>query len=125
MPYAYAKSKKVVKDNIRALNDENGIRVEDPAEIVRILNNQFKSVFEVDNGEKPEFSREKKAYHWENLADLSEGAILDKITNLSEFRAFGRDKVCNLILKKSASDFVKPLKLIFDKSLSTGEVPIE
>ena len=28
-------------------------------------------------------------------------------------------------MKKSASAFVRPLKLIFDKSLSTGEVPIE
>lgn len=60
MLYAYVNSKKVIKDNIRVLNDENGIKVEDPAEIVRILNNQFKYVFEVDNGEKPEFSRVKR-----------------------------------------------------------------
>ena len=45
--------------------------------------------------------------------------------NLNEFKAFGGDKVCNLILKKSASAFAKPLKIIFDSSLSTGEVPIE
>ena len=50
---------------------------------------------------------------------------MEKIMNLNEFKAFGGDKVCNLILKKSASAFVRPLKLIFDKSLSTGEVPIE
>ena len=37
MLYAYVNSKKVVKENIRALNDENGKKVEDPAEIVRIL----------------------------------------------------------------------------------------
>ena len=123
MLYAYVNSKKVVKENIRALNDENGKKVEDPAEIVRILNHQFKSVFEVDNGEKPEFSREKRA--WGNLADVSEGVIIEKIMNLNEFKAFGGDKVCNLILKKSASAFVKPLKIIFDSSLSTGEVPIE
>ena len=36
---------------------ENGKKIEDPAEIVMILNNQFKSVFVVDNGERPEFSR--------------------------------------------------------------------
>ena len=60
MLYAYVNSKKVIKDNIRALNDENGIKVEDPAEIVRILNNQFKYVFEVDDGENPEFSRVKR-----------------------------------------------------------------
>ena len=43
-------SKKAVKDSIRALNDETGKRVEDPGEIVKIFNTQFKSVFEKDNG---------------------------------------------------------------------------
>ena len=50
MIYAYVNSKKVVKDKKRVLNDENGKKIEDPAEIVKILNNQFKSVFEVGKG---------------------------------------------------------------------------
>ena len=33
------KSQKTVKDSIRALNDERGNRVDDPNEIVKILNN--------------------------------------------------------------------------------------
>ena len=78
MIYAYVNSKKAVKDNIRALNDENGKKIEDPAEIVKILNNQFKSVFEVDNGERPEFSREKRAYDWGNLTDVTEETIMEK-----------------------------------------------
>ena len=48
MVYSYVNSKKVVKDNIRALIDENGVRTEDPSEITKILNKQFESVFEVD-----------------------------------------------------------------------------
>ena len=39
--------------------------------------------------------------------------------------AFAGNNVCNLILKKSAGAFVKPIKLIFDKPLRTGQVPIE
>ena len=61
--YSYLNSKKVIKDNIRALNDENGKRIEDPTQIVKILNEQFKSVFEIDNGEKPDFVREKRVYN--------------------------------------------------------------
>jgi len=45
MVYSYIDSKKTVKESIHALNDEMGNRVEDPREIVKILNNQFKSVF--------------------------------------------------------------------------------
>ena len=56
MVYSYLNSKKAVKDSIRALNDETGMRVEDPGKIVKILNNQFKSVFEKDNGEIPDVS---------------------------------------------------------------------
>ena len=58
MVYSYVNSKKVVKENIRALIDENGMRTESPSEITRILNKQFESAFEADNGERPIFERE-------------------------------------------------------------------
>ena len=61
MVYSYMNSKKTVKDSIRALNDEIGNRVEDPGEIVKILNNQFKSVFELDNGEVPNVNEIKES----------------------------------------------------------------
>lgn len=58
MLYKYVNSKKVVKDYIRALNDENGKKVEELAEKVKEVDN----VFEADNGVRPDFSREKRAY---------------------------------------------------------------
>ena len=79
-------SKKVIKDNIRALNDENGKRFEDPTQIVKILNDQFKSVFEIYNGENPEFIREKRVYNWGNLTDVNEEIILEKKMNSYNFR---------------------------------------
>ena len=89
MVYSYINSKKVIKDTIRALNDENGKRVEDTGEIVKILNNQFKSVFEKDNGEMPDVSgvkeivkeanRENGKYDWGDLTDTNLELILDKI----------------------------------------------
>ena len=128
-------SKKAIKDTIRALNDENGKRVEDPSEIVKILNNQFKSVFEEDNGEIPDASgvkeRVKEAncengeFEWGNVTDIDAEVILNKIKNLNEFKAFGVDGVSNAVLKNCAESFAKPLKIIFDKSLKTGEVPKE
>ena len=35
----YINSEKAVNENIRALNDEMGIRIDDAGEIVKILNN--------------------------------------------------------------------------------------
>jgi hypothetical protein len=89
MVYSYMNSKKAVKDSIRALNDETGKRVEDPGEIVKILNTQFKSVFEKDNGEIPDVSdireqvseknRETGEYDWGDLIDVKVEVILEKI----------------------------------------------
>ena len=125
MVYSYMNSKKAIQDNIRALYDETGKRVEDPDEIVKILNKQFKSVFEIDNGLTPEINNIKKAYDWGDLKNINKEKIFDKIKNLNEFKAFGVDKVSNSVLKNCVRSFVKPLKLMFDKSLNTGEVPKE
>jgi hypothetical protein len=135
MVYSYMNSKKAVSESIRALNDETGKRVEDPCEIVKILNDQFKSVFEKDNGEIPDVSdirervsednRERGEYEWGDLTDVKVEVILEKIKKLNEFEAFGVDKVSNAVLKNCAEAFIKPLKLIFDISLKTGEVPRE
>ena len=102
-------SKKTVKDSIRALNDEIGNRVEDPGEIVKILNNQFKSVFELNNGEVPNVNEIKESvkkkklergeYEWGDLTDINSEIILNKLRNLNEFKAFGVDKVSNTVLK--------------------------
>ena len=87
MVHSYMKSQKTVKDSIRALNDERGNRVDDPNEIVKILNNQFKSVFEVDNGEVPNINEIKESvkdkkmergeYEWGDLTDINSEVILN------------------------------------------------
>ena len=58
-----------------------------------------------------------------DLTNISEEEILKKLKNLNEFKAFGVDGVSNAVLKNCAESFVKPLKIIFDRSLKTGQVP--
>ena len=77
MVYSYVNSKKTVRDSIRAFIDENGKRVEDKAEIVKMLNDQFKSVFEIDNGDRPFFERERSGYEWEDLKCKSDCVIME------------------------------------------------
>ena len=48
--YEYFNSKKQIKSDIRALTYSLGKRREDPKDIVEILNKQFKSVIEKDDG---------------------------------------------------------------------------
>ena len=57
------------------------MRTEDPVEITKILNKQFESVFEVDNGERSDFDRDKgdRVYDWDEVNDVKESVILEKI----------------------------------------------
>ena len=68
---------------------------------------------------------ENGEFKWGNVTDIDAEVILNKIKNLNEFKAFGVDGVSNAVLKNCAESFAKPLKIIFDKSLKTGEVPKE
>ena len=88
--------KLVVKDILRALNDETGNRVEDSKEIVKILNKQVKSVFEKDNVIVPDITELKERvkevivksekYNWEDLTNLNENVVLCKLQNLNEHK---------------------------------------
>ena len=60
MVYSYINSKKAVKENISAINDEMGKRVYESGKIVKILNNLFISVFEIDNGKISDLSEVKE-----------------------------------------------------------------
>ncbi len=72
-----------------------------------------------------EKNRETGDYDWGDLTDVKVEVILEKIKNLNEFKAFGVDWVSNAVPKNCAEAFIKPLKLIFDISLRTGEVSRE
>lgn len=55
--------------------------------------------------------------------DLVESVILEKLLLLDVNMAPGPDQVPSSVLKCCAENFVKPLYLLFSKSLSTGEMP--
>jgi hypothetical protein len=85
MVYSYLNSKKVIKDGIRALNEGDGRRADDPKRIVEILSDQFKSVFEKDNEEIPDMSSinervseiksERGRYDWGEFANIDKEII--------------------------------------------------
>ena len=67
--YSYINSKRTVRDNIRALTDKDGVTKEDGSDIVNILNDQFNSVFEKDNGRVPNFENKILNYQSDWIID--------------------------------------------------------
>jgi ribosomal protein S17E len=53
--YSYMKSKQKVSERIGSLTKKDGSTTADSSEIAEILNEQFESVFSVDDGDCPEF----------------------------------------------------------------------
>ena len=70
MVYSYVNSKKTIRDSIRTLEDDEGIRVEDPQRILTMLSDQFKSVFKRDNGVAPDISHIKHLKREYDLGNL-------------------------------------------------------
>ena len=101
---------------------ENGKVITEDREMAEILNKFFPSVFSKEDQQSvPEQQRETD----ESLGEIkiTERGILDKIMNLKETSAPGPDGICPKLLKNAASALTLPLKLIYEKSLLTGQVP--
>ena len=113
--YEYFNSKKQIKSDIRALTDKLGKRREDTKDIAEILNQQFKSDFEKDDGFKPLIETQNAAYHdWNTSRDINPEMVIEKLKkNLNEHKEYNDDNVCPAILKKAAEAFSTPIALIF------------
>ena len=125
--YKYMNSKKINRGNIMAMKDEGGKIVEDKIEVVKILNNQFKSVFVRDNGVVPNLETSVNNVNMMfNLNECVSGSsILRVLNNLSVNKSCGADGVRAVVLKNAAEGFLEPLKIIFRKSLLSGDIPRE
>lgn len=125
--FKYMNSKRTIKENITSLRDKNGYLKEDGNDIVTILGQQFKSVFEHDNGISPVIHKMniEKPFDWDISNEITIETILTRLEKLNENKACGCDQVRAIVLKRAATGFAYPLMLLFIKSLNSGEVPLE
>ena len=127
--YAYAKSMNSVKDHIRALVDKDGLLVTNRVQVADVLNSQFQSVFVVEPPKEldklPEFSsRRSECFGISDLTDwISLEAIKKRLSSLCPSKSCGYDEIHPYVLKTCAAEFARPLRLIFQRSLTEGHVP--
>jgi Reverse transcriptase (RNA-dependent DNA polymerase)/Endonuclease-reverse transcriptase len=121
--YAYLKSKLKNKSPVGPLKDKNGRVVSDNAEMAKILNGFFSSVF-TEEGDGPVPEAEQCAVE-SKLEDVKveEKVVRQKIKELKPASAAGPDGIGSLLLKELIDQVAKPLTKIYNKSISTGVVP--
>ena len=120
--WKYTKSKTRYQKQVCTLTSELAQHVTDD-EKAQALNDAFSSVFvKEDCTHSPCLEETDTNIPMEEIT-VNEELILHKIKLLNEHKAWKPDNVHPKLLKEYAGDLAVPLSKIFDKSLSSGEVP--
>ena len=122
--FTYINNKQQVKESIRSLNNSSGTTTTDRTEIAGILNDQFESVFSVDDGIEPVFAN-RTEFICSDESIISRSDIIFRLKKLDCNKAPGGDKITQHVLKNCSETLSGALEIIFGRSLIEGEVPNE
>ena len=121
--HAYLRERKKGCPSVGPLKDEEGLLVQGAYEMSELFADSFSSVYvEVDPDEPYPFQICDASME---ALSVSYDAVLDVLLSLSPTSSSGPDGIHPSILRHCAGIIALPLTLIIQKSLQTGEVPIE
>jgi hypothetical protein len=122
---SYVRSKTKQKTGVGPLVI-NGKIVNDNLTIAKILIEQFSSVFtkESTQGQSFDIPVRGNILGLDNLS-VTPAMVKDKVINWKKTGSCGPDKITSYILQTFQSELIIPLTVIYNKSLSSGEVPTD
>ncbi len=126
--YAYVRSKSKARVKIGPIKDNGGKIVSDNNEMANIFNEYFSSVFTKENLQNmPVVDNTVMSgkYCVLDKIEINQGRIVKAIGTLKMNRAAGVDGLNSSFVKGCAKGIIKPLELIFKKSLDSGEIPTD
>ena len=124
--YSYISNKNRIKDSIGPILDESGNLTSDNINVANTLNNFFVSVFTVENLTNVPTLNDLTEFTPDNILntfEILEEEVAFYIDKLSLNKSPGPDGIYPNHLKSLKDLLVKPLTLIFNKSLQDGMVP--
>jgi hypothetical protein len=126
--YSYVRSKSKTKVRVGPLLDDVGSLVDDNKGMSMILNKYFSSVFTKENmNTVPEASEKVRFGKEVGISDIkvTEEKVEKAMRILKANKAGGVDDLDSSFIKQSMEGLVKPLKILYEKSMKEGEVPEE
>ena len=121
--WKYIKARKQDTMGIGTLK-ANGKIAETPVEKANILNEQFTSVFTVEDTNNIPEKGPSPYTPMKNIV-ISNAGVRKSILRLNEKKASGPDKIPITLLKHTADIITPVLSLIFQQSLDRGEIPTD
>ena len=120
-PFINIASKTSKKEGVAELVKSDGTLTQNDTEKCNTVNNFFSSVFTTEDGrEIPEFNMNVNTTL--NSIEVSEQDFINIICKINVNKSPGPDNIHPRLLKETGSQIALPLKLIFDRSLSLGEI---
>lgn len=102
----------------------NGNLTEEPEEIASSLNEHFRSVFTLDNGQLPNYTADQTLPEISDIT-LTEEGIFNLLLNIDPKKSVGPDLIPNAFLVRYSEWVAKYLLILFQNSLEKGVVPKE
>ncbi|XP_065640457.1 uncharacterized protein LOC136073039 [Hydra vulgaris] len=123
--YAYVYSNRKIKLCINIITDKNGSLQTNHDDIANILNENFHSVFVIEDPINfPNIAlKTSKTLELDIDSIITQGIVRIKLSELYVNKALGADGVSSYVLKKCQNSFCKPLELLFKRSLQEEQIP--
>ena len=123
--FSYVRNKMGGRSVPDVIVDSDGMRLENGPEIVEAFNNYFTSVFAPENDidELDEMVIPMKSANTVSYVPISEEQVRRKLKSLRSDKSPGPDDLSPRFLHLIADELVRPLTILFNKSLATGSVP--
>ena len=122
--WSYVRSKTKIKENILRVAKDDGTLTENDSETAQVVNKSLASVFTKENPNEP-LPPTNYNYSGTILEDITitEDMVKKVLDKLNMNKAGGPDNITPRLLRKCSEHLSKPLAIIFNKSLQTGDVP--
>ena len=124
--YQFISSNTSKKDSIPDLMKDNGERTKTDDEKCALLNQFFSSVFTNEDTTNMPYFEDKTTDDQEiKTADISTDNMKSLLESLNPDKSPGTDEIHPRLLKECAASLAKPLKILFDKTMSSSQLPDE
>ncbi|XP_065642744.1 uncharacterized protein LOC136074366 [Hydra vulgaris] len=124
--YAYVNSNRKIKLGINIITDKNCSLQTNRDNIANILNENFHSVFVIEDPTNfPNITvKTSKILELDIDSVITQDIVRNKLSELNVNKALEADGVSSYVLKKCQNSFCKPLKLLFKRSLKEEQIPL-
>ena len=123
--YSFIRRKRVTTSTIGPIANENGDFTNDDEQMCCILNTFFASVFTVEDLRDMPSVPAVELHNDDVLSSISitESDVRKCIDKLKVNKSPGPDTISPRVLKEAKCELIKPLTLLFNKSLQSGSMP--